>query len=302
MTATRVPERTGSHEPASTQHVTEKDRTGRAGRIVATAAKYATLVLACFASLLPIVVIVIAALKPAEEFRSSGVFELPSGVYLGNFVTAFTDGRMALGFVHTAIILTVSVGGAVVIGAMTAYAVDRFEFAAKRLVLVLFLIAVLVPGVTMQVATFQIVNGLGLYNTLLAPIVLFMGTDIVSIYIFLQFVRSVPRELDEAATLDGANHWTIFWQIIFPLLKPAVVTVVVIKGFAAYNEFYIPHLYMPSRELPVLSTSLFRFMGPYGSQWEIIAAGVLIVIIPTLVVFLMLQRYIYNGFTSGASK
>ena len=129
-----------------------------------------------------------------------------------------------------------------------------------------------------------------------------MGTDIVSIYIFLQFVRSIPRELDEAATLEGANHLTIFRKIIFPLLKPAVATVVIIKGIAVYNEFYIPFLYMPSRDLPVISTSLFRFTGPFGAHWEVIAAGVIIVIIPTLVVFLALQRFIYNGFTSGATK
>jgi multiple sugar transport system permease protein len=277
-------------------------RRSTVGRRVSTTLTSLSLVVASLLTLLPLVVIVMASLKTREEFQTTGPFEPPQTWTLDNYVTAFTGGRMALGFVNTMLILAVSVAGAVVIGAMTAYAIDRFEFRGRRLVLGLFLVAVLVPGVTTQVATFQIINGLGVYNSLWAPILLFLGTDIVSIYIFLQFVRSIPRELDEAAMLEGANRLSIFWRIIFPLLKPAIATVVIIKGFAVYNDFYIPFLYMPSRDLPVLSTSLFRFTGPFGSQWEVIAAGVIIVILPTLVIFLALQRYIYNGFTSGATK
>ncbi len=130
-----------------------------------------------------------------------------------------------------------------------------------------------------------------------------MGTDIVSIYIFLQFIRNIPKELDEAAALEGAGHLRIFFQIILPLLKPPIATVIIVRGgIAIYNEFYIPFLYMPSRDLGVISTSLFRFMGPYGAQWQIISAGILIVLLPTLIVFLFLQRYIYNGFAAGAVK
>ena len=89
---------------------------------------------------------------------------------------------------------------------------------------------------------------------------------------------------------------------ILPLLKPAIATVTIIKGVAIYNEFYIPFLYMPDRDLGTISTSLFRFKGPYGTQWEIISAGIVIAIIPTLVVFLLLQRFIYNGLTAGATR
>jgi multiple sugar transport system permease protein len=185
---------------------------------------------------------------------------------------------------------------------MAAYAIERFAFRGKRLVLFAFLLATLVPSVTTQVATFQVISTLGLFNTRWAAIALFTGTDIVSIYIFLQFLRSIPRELDEAALLDGASYLTIYRRIILPLLKPAVATVVILKTVAIYNEFYLPFLYMPSRDLGVVSTSLFRFKGPYGTQWEVISAGVVIAIVPTLVLFLSLQRFIYNGFMSGATK
>lgn len=265
-------------------------------------AKYGSLTIASVVTLVPLVVVLMASFKTKEEWAGTSPLAPPQSLQLSNYVTAFTSGRMLLGFTNTVLILAVAITGTVVIGAMTAYAIDRFEFRFKKLVVALFLLAVLVPGVTTQVATFQVVNGLGLYNTRWAAIVLFLGTDIVSIYVFLQFVRSIPKELDEAAMLEGAGHLRIFWRIIFPLLKPAIATVVIIKGFASYNEFYIPFLYMPSRDLPVLATSLFRFTGPFGTQWEIISAGVVITIIPTLIVFLLLQRYIYNGFTSGATK
>lgn len=270
--------------------------------VIARAFKYTTLVLGCVAALLPLVVIVMASFKSTTEFQTSGPFDLPQTLTFTNYVTAFVDGKMLIGFMNTTFVLVISLIGTIVIGTMAAYAIDRFEFRLKKTVVTLFLLATLVPGVTTQVATFQIVNNLGLYNTRWAPIALFMGTDIISIYIFVQFMRSIPKELDEAATLDGANHLTIYRTIILPLLKPAIATVVIVKGIAIYNEFYIPFLYLPDRNMPMISTALFRFMGPYGARWEIIAAGVMIVIVPTLILFLVLQRYIYNGFTAGATK
>jgi multiple sugar transport system permease protein len=264
---------------------------------------YVSLVVASLIMLIPLVVILMAALKSDEEFRAEGPLDPPSNwLNPTNFITAFTDGKMLGAFANTTIILVISCSGTILIGSMAAYAVDRFHFRLRGLVVTLFLLAALVPGVTTQVATFQVVNSLGLFNTRAAAIALFMGTDIVSIYIFLQFLRSIPHELDEAAALDGASRLTIYWRIILPLLRPAIATVVIIKGIFIYNEFYIPFLYMPSRELGVVSTSLFRFLGPFSAQWEVISAGVVIAVVPTLIVFLALQRWIYNGFTSGSTK
>ncbi|WP_405730160.1 carbohydrate ABC transporter permease [Streptomyces sp. NBC_00028] len=273
-------------------------------RAVARTFVYASLVLATLVVLLPLGVVFLTSLKTDEEMTGgSGALTLPDDpLNFHNYVTAFQDGRMLSAFGHTAFILVFAIAGTVLIGSMTAYAIDRFTFRFKKLVVALFLLAALVPGVTTQVATFQIVNGFGMFDTLWAPITLYMGTDIVSIYIFLQFVRSIPVSLDESARLDGANAFTIYRKIIFPLLKPAIATVVIVKGITVYNDFYIPFLYMPSQDLGVISTSLFRFKGPFGAHWETISAGAIVVILPTLIVFLALQRYIYNGFTKGATR
>jgi ABC-type glycerol-3-phosphate transport system permease component len=271
---------------------------------VARALVYLSLLAATAVVLLPLVVVLLTSLKSEQEMvNSSGALELPGNLLnFDNYASAFRDGEMLSAFANTAIILVVSIGGTVLIGSMTAYAIDRFTFRFRRLVVALFLIAALVPGVTTQVATFQIVNSFGMFDTLWAPIALYMGTDIVSIYIFLQFVRSIPISLDESARLDGANTFTIYRKIIFPLLKPAIATVVIVKGITVYNDFYIPFLYMPSEDLGVISTSLFRFRGPYAAHWEVISAGAVLVILPTLVVFLSLQRFIYNGFMRGATR
>ncbi|GAA2760996.1 carbohydrate ABC transporter permease [Streptomyces paradoxus] len=273
-------------------------------RAVTRVLVYLSLIAATAVVLLPLAAVFLTSLKSEREMADgSGALALPGDPFnFGNYVTTFQDGRMLSAFGNTAVILVVAIGGTVLIGSMTAYAIDRFRFRFRAWVLALFLIAALVPGVTTQVATFQIVNSFGLFDSLWAPIALYMGTDIVSIYIFLQFVRSIPTSLDEAARLDGANAFTIYRKIIFPLLKPATATVVIVKGITTYNDFYIPFLYMPSEDLGVISTSLFRFKGPFGAHWETISAGAILVIVPTLVVFLFLQRFIYNGFTRGATK
>jgi multiple sugar transport system permease protein len=277
---------------------------GRRPRGIGSVLIYVSLVLASLVVLVPLSVVFLTSLKTSKEVtEGGGAFRLP-GDWLNwsNYATAFNDGHMLSAFGNTAFILLFSITGTVIIGSMTAYAIDRFTFRGRKLVMGLFLVATLVPGVTTQVATFQVVNSFGLFDTRWAPILLYMGTDIVSIYIFLQFIRSIPVSLDEAARLDGANALTIYWRIIFPLLKPAIATVVIIKGITVYNDFYIPFLYMPSEGLGTISTALFRFKGPFGAHWEAISAGAILVIVPTLVVFLFLQRYIYNGFARGATK
>ncbi|AYN37849.1 carbohydrate ABC transporter permease [Streptomyces dangxiongensis] len=274
-----------------------------ARRRIAPALTYLSLIAASLVVLIPLVVVFLTSLKTSEEVSDGGALSLPGDwLNFDNYATAFSDGKMLSAFANTTFILLFSITGTVIIGSMTAYAIDRFDFRAKKLIMGLFLVATLVPGVTTQVATFQVVNSFGLFNSIWAPILLYMGTDIVSIYIFLQFIRGIPVSLDEAARLDGANTFTIYWRIILPLLKPAIATVVIIKGITVYNDFYIPFLYMPSEDLGTISTALFRFKGPFGAHWEDISAGTILVILPTLLVFLFLQRYIYNGFAQGATK
>ncbi|WP_026674521.1 carbohydrate ABC transporter permease [Alkalihalobacterium bogoriense] len=265
--------------------------------------KYGSLVIGVLIALVPIVVVLFASFKSPNEYATTGPLTPPQNwLNFENYSRAFFEGNMLLGFINTTIILIISIVSAIIIGTMIAYVLSRFKFWGSKVLIGLFLLAALIPAVTTQVATFQIINELGLFNTRWAVIIIFMSTDIIAVYIFLQFLDRVSVSLDESAMLDGASYFTIYRKIILPQLKPAMATVFIIKGVAIYNDFYMPFLYMPKPELQVVSTALFRFQGPYGSQWEVICAGIIIVIIPTLIVFLALQKYIYNGFTEGSVK
>ena len=273
------------------------------GSLLSSTFKYFTLILGCAVALLPLLTIFLASFKTEQEFYNNPVFSLPSNfLYFQNFIDAFEGGLMAQGFLNTAIILVFSCAGTIIIGTMTAYVLSRFNFRINALITGLFLLAALIPGVSTQVATFQIVSALGLFNKIGSNIILNLGTDVISVYIFLQFLNGIPRELDEAALIDGASFFVVYWRVILPLLAPAIATVLIIKGVAIYNDFYTPFLYMPGKGLGTISTSLFRFIGPYNAHWEVICAGVIITILPTLIIFLFLQKYIYNGLTQGAVK
>lgn len=263
--------------------------------------QYVILVAGAIVALLPILVVFIGSFKTNKEFLSSGVLDLPKSFDFSNYKTAFVNGQMLLGFKNTLFIFVVSMVGKLTLASMFAYAMSRFEFKLKNPILMLFVLAMLIPGITSQVATFQIINGLGLFNKIWSVILLNLGTDVISVYVFLQYLDEIPVSLDESAFLDGASYFGIFWRIILPNLKAPIVTMLIISGVGVYNDFYSPFLYMPDRKLKVISTALFAFKGPYGTNWPVILAGVVIVILPILIVFLSLQKYIYNG-VSGAVK
>lgn len=263
--------------------------------------QYLVLIAGSIVALLPILVVFIGSFKSNQEFLTSGVLELPKTLDFSNYKTAFVDGQMLLGFKNTLIIFVVSMLGKLTLASMFAYAMSRFDFKLKKPILALFVLAMLIPAITSQVATFQIINSLGLFNKIWSVILLNLGTDVISVYVFLQYLDEIPISLDESAYLDGAGYFGIFWKIILPNLKAPIVTMLIISGVGVYNDFYSPFLYMPDRNLKVISTALFAFKGPYGTNWPVILAGVVIVILPILVVFLSLQKYIYNG-VSGAVK
>lgn len=265
--------------------------------------KYISVLLAAAVTLLPLAVVFFGAFKTNKELLTTNPLAPPENfLNFSNYVKAFVDGNMMTGFYNTAIILAISLALTVLTGSMTAYVLSRFKFRGSKLIRNLFLVASLIPSITMQISTFQIVKSMGLYNTRAGVILLFAGTDIISIYIFLQFMNSIPKELDEAAIVDGASFPRIFFNIIMPLLKPAVATVAVIKGVGFYNDFITPNLYMKKTDLAVISTALYKFKGPYSTEWEVILAGCAITMIPTLIIFLLLQKWIYAGLTAGSVK
>jgi multiple sugar transport system permease protein len=252
--------------------------------------------------IIPIIPVFFGSFKNNLEFLESNVFSLPRSFSFDNYIKAFTEGNMLLGFFNTTLILVISIVISVVTGAMTAYVIHRFKFKGSKLIKGLFLVAALLPSITNNIAIFQIISYAGIFNTRLAGILLFSGTDVIAVYIMLQFLDQISISLDESAMMDGASYFKIFFKIIFPLLMPAAITIGIIKGVAIYNDFVTPYLFMPSSELAMISTALFNFKGPFAAQWEVISAGVMITAIPVLTIFLISQKWIYNGLVIGSVK
>ncbi len=265
--------------------------------------QYASLIFFSFVAVLPIVSCVITAFKTEEEYQTTSVMTMPQNWFnFDNFIEAFQKADMGRAFINSTIILIFVVAGSVMIGSMLAYVLNRFKFPGNGLIRSMFLFATLLPGIAMQVSTYQLMYKLGLINSLLGYVVLSMGTDVIAIYIFIQFFENISVSLDESAYIDGASYMTIFFKILFPLLKPAVVTVMILKGVGTYNEYYNASLYLSSPELKTVAISLYTFVGPLGSKYNLICAGVIISLIPALIVFLLFQKQIYSGLTSGAVK
>ena len=272
------------------------------GSVVWIAVKYISLVFFSIAAVLPLVSCVITAFKSDAEYASTNVMQLPGKWQFSNFVDAFQTANMGRAFINSGIVLVFVLIGSVIIGTQLAYVLDRFKFPGNGLIRNLFLFASLLPGVAMQVSVYNIMQSLGFINHLYGYIIMMMGTDIISIYIFIQFMENIPVSLDESAIIDGASYFTIYWKVILPLLKPAIVTSLILKGVATYNEYYASSLYLQKKELKTVALSLYTFTGPLGNKYNMICAGVIISLLPALIIFIACQKQIYSGITAGAVK
>ncbi len=276
----------------------------KAKRSIIAVLKYITLIFGAFVSVLPIIVCVITAFKTPEEYASTNVMTLPqSWAYFENFIQAWSQANMGVAFRNSIIILVCVLAGSIMTGSMLAYVLSRFKFKGNGLVRNMFLFASLLPGIAMQVSVYQIMYSLGWINFLPGYIIMMCGTDIISIYIFIQFFENIPDSLDESAIMDGCTYFGVFFRILFPLLKPAIVTVMILKGVGGYNEYYTANLYLQDKNrLVTVATSLFKFTGPLGNQYNYICAGVIITMVPALIVFILCQKQIYGGLAAGAVK
>lgn len=273
------------------------------GQIVWIVVKYFSLIFFSFVAVVPIISCVITAFKTEAEYRSTNVMTLPQNWFnFSNFMEAFQRANMGRAFLNSLIVMLCVLIGSVIIGTQLAYVLNRFHFPGNGLIRNLFLFASLLPGVAMQVTVYQIMRNLDFINHLYGYIIMMMGTDVISIYIFIQFMENIPTSLDESAIIDGASYWKIYWNIMLPLLKPAVVTACILKGVSVYNEYYAASLYLTKPNLKTVAISLYTFTGPLGSQYNLICAGVIISLLPALLVFLLCQKQIYSGITAGAVK
>jgi multiple sugar transport system permease protein len=189
------------------------------------------------------------------------------------------------------------------LGTMTAYCLDRFSFPMKNTLKFLYMLSAIVPGVTLQLSIYKLFKEIHIQDwgtQFAAPILIYAATDIVQIWIYLQFMEKIPVSLDESVKMDGGSYFRIFRSIVFPLLGPATATVIIIKAVSVYNDMFVQFLYMSSGNRSI-STMLSTFGGRAGSR-IVQNAGLVMAMVPTIVLFILMQKYIFAGITVGSVK
>lgn len=180
-----------------------------------------------------------------------------------------------------------------------AFPIARGYFKGSNVVLTMYVVALFLPPAL--IPQFQLILNLGLYNTRPGYILLFLINPIGMI-ILVNYMKSIPRELDESAAVDGSGYLRYVTSVIFPLIKPAVATVTVLHAIGIWNELILPTIYLTNEDYFPITRGLIVFEGVYGSNWPGIASAVLMLMLPMLILFMFLQRYIIGGLTAGAVK
>lgn len=263
---------------------------------------YIALILITVIVFIPLLITLFAAFKTPVQIGEEFPLKPPTFTYWKNVIFAFEKGKISLGLRNSLTLVAITIVINTILGSMTAYCLNRFNFKFKKLVLALFLLGMVIPSYITEISRFGIIKKMGAYNTIAAPIIIYAAADLMQIYIYTQFVEKIPESLDESAMIDGCTYYGIFWRIIFPLLMPATATLAIIKAVDVINDMYTPYLYMPSGRLRTLTTTLMDFSSAMFGTWENLSAAVILVMLPTIIIYLIFQRYIFAGIVAGAVK
>lgn len=253
---------------------------------------------------LPIMLILFASFKTLPQISNDFPLRLPALVPLNlhNYNVVFNQGKILLGLKNSMLLVVFSVVINTLLGSATAYTLNRFNFRLKKLIVGLFMLGMIIPTYITEIARFPVIQHIGAYNTLSAPIIIYAATDLMQLYIYTQFVQKISVSLDESAMMDGCSYFGIFFKIIFPLLLPASATLAIIKTVDVLNDMYVPYLYMPSPGLRTMTTTLMSFSSSKFGSWDTLSAAIIVVMMPTVLLYLFFQRYIFAGIVAGAVK
>jgi raffinose/stachyose/melibiose transport system permease protein len=259
---------------------------------------YVTLLIFGILYLGPLLMLVSTSMKTLPEFFKSAT-GLPTSLNLNNFVDAWEQANFARLLINSVIYTAVSTTLYIITAIFVAFPIARGLVRGHKLIFTLFVIALFLPPAL--IPQFQLILRLGLYNNPVGYILFFLINPI-GIIILVGYLRTLPKELDESAAMDGCSYFRFVWQIVIPLARPAIATVVVLHAIGIWNELILPTIYLTSKEYYPVTRGLIVFQGVYGSNWPTLAAAVLILTLPMLILFLFLQRYIISGLTAGAVK
>lgn len=259
---------------------------------------YAFLIILAILYLGPLMMLINTSLKSMPSF-SKDATGLATELRLQNFADAWTRANFPRYLFNSMLYTVVATTIYVVTAVFVAFPIARGYVKYAGLLLTLFIIALFLPPAL--IPQFQLMLNLGLYNNPVGYILLFTVNPI-GMVILVNYIKTIPKELDEAAALDGCGYIQFVWRIVLPLIQPALATVVVLHAIGIWNEIIAPTIYLTNKDYYPITRGLIVFQGVYGSNWPMLAAAVLMLTFPMLILFLFLQRYIISGLTAGAVK
>ncbi|MCW1950123.1 MAG: carbohydrate ABC transporter permease [Octadecabacter sp.] len=277
-------------------------RTASSRRLFNSTGKYFILILMAVIALYPILQMWMTALRPSNEVLRSP-FALPSELDWSNLTKAWTQGRFGTYLVNSVIITIPTVIGVVVLSCLAGYGISRFKFWGRGIMFLTILLGLTVPFQSVMIPLYyQLLNMglLGTYWSVILPGIAF-GLPF-GVFLMQSFFEDLPHELAEAGRIDGSSELRIFWDIMLPLAKPAVSTLIVFQFMKTWNEFLMPLLYLQDEDMRPIPLGLMFFQGAYTRDIGLIAAGVAISTIPVIIVYLIFQRQFVKGLTAGAVK
>lgn len=251
--------------------------------------------------LLPFYILLNIAFKPTTD--TSSFWAPPSKLYVGNFTNAWVNAKLSRAFLNNIIITLFVVSIVILVGACTAYPLSRYKTKLNNFVYMLCISCIIVPPLTILVPLYKLIvstTGTSTYLGIILPHIAFQLPT--AIFLYTGFISSLPRELDEAALLDGCSRFEIFYRIILPLLKPITATVAIFVGVNVWNDYTFSVFFLQKPSMYTITVGLSQFFSQFSNEINWVAAGCLLGMLPLAVLYLALQKYFVKGLTAGAVK
>ena len=250
----------------------------------------------------PLVLLFITSIRPLSDFLASGPLAWPKEFVTSNFADAWQIGRFGTTYRNSLILLVLKVPIGVLLSAMLAFALSKLKIRFRRTIMFAVFLGLTIPIYITIVPVFIMLRSIGLTNSLLGLVGPYLAFGIPFMVLVLQaFFRQLPGEIIEAARIDGAGEWRIFWRLILPLSTPALITVAILDAVATWNEFLFALIVLNSDAVKTIPVGLLNFQGQFANNYTGLAAGILIAVVPSLIAYVVLQRWIVGGLTAGAT-
>lgn len=262
---------------------------------------YITLFLVAALTAAPFVWLVLTALKGSEDVFAFPPEIIPDALHFSNFVETWQMVPFGAYVINSVIVAVGMVAMNVLLASLAAYPLARMEFRGKSLLFLLILSTMMVPEQVIMIPLYEVTMHLGLLNTL-AGVILPFGVNAFGIFLMRQFYMAIPRELEDAAIVDGCSPFRVWWSILLPLSMPAIATLTVFTFVAAWSHFLWPLVILQEAEKYTLPVGLAYLMGTFSSNFKYVAAGAVISILPVLAVYWYMQKYFIRGLLSGGVK